>query len=168
MQVGTLQDFLSSLRGPLTAAGAASKVSKDLEQACAALEPFRSWEIDQFATLLQQAEEYRRTGVLPVPAGKPARAKPSTTAATSTASVASLTQQIRQLEERLGEASVTRGSIEAELDRMNLTSLKKADAVALAKAVGVVTNSKTSQDAAVKGIRRMLLEQKEAIESVKI
>ena len=41
MKVATLQQYLRSLAGPLQAAGAAAKVTTDLEQTCQALEPFK-------------------------------------------------------------------------------------------------------------------------------
>lgn len=54
---------------PLTAAGinqsAGKSVTSTLESVAAALEPFASMSTDQLAALLRDAEEYRRTGILP-------------------------------------------------------------------------------------------------------
>ena len=64
MTVAALQQFLRSLGGPLTAAGAAP-LADDLERACRGLDPFRERTVGAFADLLARADAYERAGTLP-------------------------------------------------------------------------------------------------------
>ena len=68
MKVSSLQQFVRSLIAPIRAAGAAVKVTGDLEQTASDLEPFAQLDVWQLAELLRQAREYRDTGILPVAA----------------------------------------------------------------------------------------------------
>ena len=78
MKVSNLQQFVRSLVAPMQQAGAAVKVTGDLEQAVADLEPFAQLDVWQLSELLRHAKEYRDTGILPAPAGKrPTPRKPA-------------------------------------------------------------------------------------------
>jgi hypothetical protein len=59
------------LRPPLDAAGAKKDIIEDLARAYEGLKPFREHSIKDFAGFLAQAEEYARTGVIPVQAKPP-------------------------------------------------------------------------------------------------
>lgn len=81
MRVAELQAFLRSLIGPLEAAEAKKSILDDLARACDGLDPFKDNTIGDFAGFLVRAEEYARTGLLPVvakPASKPRTTKPKT------------------------------------------------------------------------------------------
>jgi hypothetical protein len=73
MRVADLQSFLRALANPLAASGAKKEILDDLERACDGLQPFAEHQLKDFAGFLARAEEYARTGVIPVQA-KPARA----------------------------------------------------------------------------------------------
>src|SRR5262245_28122746 len=142
MRLATLQQYLRSLSTPLAASGASQKILGDIEKTCAAMEPFKDSEFEQVALLLQQADEYRRTGVLPFPPKKPS--KPATPKAPPVVSpaVAELAQHVRRLEEQACSPDVKREQLEAQLDKLNLTVLGKNDLVALARELGAAVNSK--------------------------
>jgi len=59
-------------------AGAAAKVTDDIDKAVSDLEPFAQLDVWQLSELLRQAKAYRDTGTLPAPAGKrPTTRKPA-------------------------------------------------------------------------------------------
>jgi hypothetical protein len=66
MQVVALQQFLRSLVPPLEA-GEARSAARWVDEAAAALAPFGSLGLAEFAAFLARADEYRRTGVVRVP-----------------------------------------------------------------------------------------------------
>ena len=74
MQVAALLQFLRSLAPALEAAGS-GQAARDLEEACAGLEPFRGLGVAAFTTFLSRADEYRRTGSVKVPGSADAAAE---------------------------------------------------------------------------------------------
>jgi hypothetical protein len=78
MRVADLQKFLRALIPPLEASGAKRDIIDDLTRATDALQPFAEHAIKDFAVFLPRAEEYARTGMLPVSAKPPARARAAT------------------------------------------------------------------------------------------
>jgi hypothetical protein len=66
MRTSALQEFLRSLGGPLAAVGVAPRSVTDLHAAADALEPFRELDLDQLADFLRRADEFRRSGAVPV------------------------------------------------------------------------------------------------------
>jgi hypothetical protein len=85
MRVADLQDFLRALIPPLQASGARKEIVDDLHSACHAFEPFADHPLKEFAGFLARAEEYHRTGVIPVKAkaaSSPRAARPKEPALT--------------------------------------------------------------------------------------
>ena len=161
MKVAVLQQFLRSLTAPLQAAGASPKVTNDLEQACNALESFKEEDIGQFAAHLVRSEEFHRTQLLPMLKTKE---RPKGAARTlNETQVQHLAQQVRQMEERAAAApGGNRMELAPELDRLGLENLTKPEALALAKAVGVPTKTRTTAEEAIQLVRRLVLEGREA------
>lgn len=66
MTGSALQEFLRSLGAPLAAVGVAPKSLADLRAAADALEPFHGLDLEQLAGFLRRADEYRRSGAVPL------------------------------------------------------------------------------------------------------
>src|ERR1700682_4538934 len=127
MNVAVLQQFLRSLAAPLQAAGAAAKVTHDLEQTSQALEPFKESDFGQFAAFLVQADEFNRTKLLPMLKTK---SRPRGEAKTlNEAQIQHLVREVRRLEERAAAPSASRGELAPDLDRLGLDNLNKPEAV---------------------------------------
>ena len=162
MKVAVLQQFLRSLAAPLHAAGAAAKVTQDLEQTSQALEPFKENDFGEFAAFLVQADEFNRTKLLPLlktkarPRGAPK--------ALNEAQVQHLVGEVRRLEERAAAPGAARTELAPELDRLGLDNLNKPEAVAVAQALGIPTKARTTAADAVSQMRRLVLEGREAVE----
>jgi hypothetical protein len=75
MRVADLQSYLRALIPPLEASGAKRDIIDDLARAADGLKPFAEHAIKDFAAFLPRAEEYARTGVIPVQAKPPGRAR---------------------------------------------------------------------------------------------
>ena len=156
MNVAALQQFLRSLAQPMQSAGASQKVVAELEEAGQALEPFKDLDFAQFALFLRQADEYRRTGVLPTPA-RPARA----TRGLDPARLHELAQRATQLKERAAGADGPAEAIDAEFERLDLKGLSKKDVVTVARELGVRTTVRMTQDEVIDAIRRWALGRQE-------
>jgi hypothetical protein len=162
MKVAVLQQFLRSLVTPLREAGASEKKANDLEETAQALEPFKDQDFGQLAAFLAQAEEFRRTGLLPhlKPGGGPRGAA----GALNTAQIQHLVERIRRLEAQATEAGAPRDLAAAELDRLGLDNLNKSEAVALARELALPTRARTTAPDAVQLIRRLVLEGRQALQ----
>jgi hypothetical protein len=68
MKVKSLQMFLGSLRSAISTADSQSPVPTDLDAVSAGLESFAELDFAQFASFLRQAEQYRDSGAVAVPA----------------------------------------------------------------------------------------------------
>jgi hypothetical protein len=104
----------------LRASGAGQKSLTEVESVAAALAPFDGMDLTEFATLLVQAEEYRRTGILPVAAGKAPRkpAAPKAPAAPALG-VAEAIMQIQQILDTAYKPEVTFESIAELVKRLD-------------------------------------------------
>jgi hypothetical protein len=80
VNVAALQKHLRDLAEFLAAAGGGKAVTDGLNAIHEGLSPFAGERLEAFAAFLRQAEEYRRTGVLPVGKGKKADASAQPTA----------------------------------------------------------------------------------------
>jgi hypothetical protein len=165
MKVVALQQFVRSLSAPVGALGAAQKILTDLEKIGQALEPFKEFDFERFTTLLVQAEEYSRTGVLPVATGKTRAPREPKAKKTPPPSVQELAQQIKQLEEKAVSVDVTRESLEEDLSKLGLEKLTIPSLRELAKEVGAEANAKKKDDL-IRALRRVVLERKESVESL--
>jgi hypothetical protein len=75
MQVAALQLFLRSLQPALEAAGDGRAAARTIDEACRALEPFRSLGLAEFAVFLRRADEYQQSGAVRVPRAGDIRAE---------------------------------------------------------------------------------------------
>ena len=153
MRVAELQGFLQSLMTPLEAAGAKKDILDDLKRACEAFQPFKELQIKEFAGFLGRAEEYSRTGIVPVQA-KPARAPRVAKPKVPVLALDDAHQLVASLYERCMDNDVTYEHISAEvqkLDKMTANALKE-----IAKQFGVVPGKtkKASLDAILDKITR--------------
>ena len=153
MRVADLQSFLRALSTPLAASGAKKEILDDLERACDGLKPFAEHQIKDFAGFLVRAEEYARTGIVPVQA-KPARAprapKPKVPALTLDDAHA----LVASLYDRCTSDDVTYEFITAEVQKLDKLTAK--DLTEVAKHFGVVPGKtkKGSLDAILDKITR--------------
>jgi hypothetical protein len=128
MLVANLQQYLRALVPPLQASGAKASILSDLEGACVGLEPFKHLDVGAFAGFLRRAEEYDRTGIVPVvakPAPK-ARAKKETGPPYTTEDAL---RDVRSLYERSLGDDVTFAMIEADVKKLNKLTKPDLDRV---------------------------------------
>src|SRR5947209_4831665 len=118
MIVGDLQTLLKAATHFAEAAEISSTARTKLAGVCDALASFQSMEISAFATLLRQAEDYYRTGVLPVAtnAAKRSPRKPPPTAEESAQQVEHLAKQLHDLHAVVHEETVGFGAIDEICD----------------------------------------------------
>jgi hypothetical protein len=127
MLVANLQQYLRALVLPLQASGA-SKQAGGIERASDSLEPFKHLAIEAFADFLRRAEEYDRTGIVPVVAKPPAKSRAKkTTGPVYTPEDA--IRDVRSLYERSLADEVTFAMIEAEVKAINKLTKKELDKV---------------------------------------
>jgi hypothetical protein len=154
VNVGEFQSLLKGL-GDFLAAHQGKKPAEAFEKFRAALEPFRDVPLDQFAEFLRQAEEYRRTGIVPVGAKKPAREQKAAQAKATKAplktkddaeAIRQAVAELQKLYERATDPTLDYGEIERTVERIgkefDVNGLK-----AVAKEFGVGDGLKT-KDAA--------------------
>jgi hypothetical protein len=153
MRVSDLQSFLQALGTPLEASGARREILDDLKRACEALQPFAELQIKDFAGFLGHAEEYHRTGVIPVQT-KPARAPRQARQKLPAIALDDAHQLVASLHERCLDEGVSHEHIATEvqkLEAMSANNLKE-----IAKQFGVVPgkSKKGSLDAILDKIAR--------------
>lgn len=156
MNVSELQSFLGSLREPIASSGG-KKVADELQRAVEGLGPFATMTIADFGVFLQQAEEYHRTGILPVKASgrkKKAAADPE--------KISKLAQEVLSLYERAIDESVGYAMIEAEVKKIE-KQVTAGEAKELAKEVGISGTPKTKK-AAIEEILRKINRRKESFQ----
>src|SRR5262245_13568334 len=116
MTIGDVQTFLKSLAALLSAQQGA-KPGGEFEAFAQGLAPFADWPIGTFAQFLRDADEYQRTGRVPVPApAKKAAGGTRTTqklagAGDRTAIEAAL-GRLNALHDRFADETLTRSTIE--------------------------------------------------------
>ena len=165
MKVSNLQQFVRSLVAPMQQAGAAAKVTDDIEKAVTDLEPFAQLDVWQLSELLRQAKAYRDTGTLPAPAGKRPTTRKPAAPKHDPAVVGEFAQKVRALEEKAATPESTREELRAGLDALKLDKLSKDNLVGIARELGRQTTAKTTKGQAADIIRRVVLERKEMLES---
>lgn len=152
MQVASLLNYLIALKSPLKSAGVTESKLRAFEAACDRLAPFGQMEIDAFATLLAQAEEYHRTGILPAAPAKAAKAAKNKAPALP---VADVVRQVSELRTKV----MTQGYslVEAQNQATILTkSFKKADLTEVATALGAQVGKKDTVATLREAINRRL------------
>lgn len=141
MKVHDIQQYFSDL-ARLMQSTDARKTAAGLEQIARGLEPFRGHDLEAFAGFLKRAEEYDRTGKLPVVI--------KATAGTRTGSpprqisdISAIREEVKLLYSRAGSA----GAEEIEAISKTLQPLKKDELVAIAQAIELVgVERKTKAD----------------------
>jgi hypothetical protein len=138
---------------PLEASGAKKEIVEDLERACEGLEPFASHAVKDFAGFLARAEEYARTGIVPVQA-KAARAPRVTKPKAPALSLEEARALVNSLYERSISDDVTYEFLSAEVRKLDKLNAK--DLTEVAKHFGVVPGKtkKASLDAILDKITR--------------
>lgn len=139
MQVAQLRMFVENLARFLAESGG-TQVGRELQRAADALRPFDQRTIAQFEEFLKRADQFDRTGQVPV--SKRAGAGQS---ATDEAKVAQAAEMMRQLYDRATDPALSYQQIDAEVAKLNRT-LNKNEAVAVAERLGV-PRKKTKKDA---------------------
>ena len=135
MRVADLQGYLRALKTPMEASGARKDIVDELERVCDGLAPFAEHQIKDFAGFLVRAEEYARTGILPVQA-KPARAPRTPKAKVPAITLADAQALVDSLYETSTSDQVTYEFITAEVQKLDKLTAK--DLIAVAKHFGVV------------------------------
>ena len=161
MNVKDLQQFLQSLKQPLSTCGA-KRVSDELDRMCAGLEPFKDLPIAQFSEFLANAETYARTGVVPTTSRRKGSARRQAGKTADPEAIRTATEQMNSLYERVTSPEVDYGTIDAEVKKLDRQFSKDA-ILEIARGFGITTNLKTKK-AALEEIRRRLNERKESHE----
>ncbi len=131
MTVAELQQCLSSLSAVIRVGG--KKAADDLDYVREKLTPFREVDVRTFGNFLIRAEEYHRTGIIPIKGDKPPPKK--TTPRSTTDAVPAAAAKVKDLYERATDPSLSREFIEAEV--MALNGLTKAQLDEVAISVGI-------------------------------
>jgi hypothetical protein len=129
MNVASLQTFLHNQARFLADAGAAKTLVGDFETLAAGLEPFGAMKLIDLCQLLQQAHEYRTTGVLPVKPGRAARA-PKAPRPSAEEQVRGAAQRLAALYERALDPGFRHEDVDAELARLNKMTIAQLKSVA--------------------------------------
>lgn len=134
MRVAELQQFIRSLIPPLQASGAKADVIKGLEGVAAGIEICSEISVEAFADFLRRAEEYDRTGIIPVSV-KPAPKSRAKKAAVPALTIDEALAHLRNLQERSIADDVTFAIITAEVK--TLEPLKKPDLDTVSREFGL-------------------------------
>lgn len=157
MNVASLQTFLRSQAGFLTEAGAARALVGDFEMLAAGLEPLRGLKLAELCELLQQAHEYRTTGILPVKAGRSARA-PKSARPSAEEQVRGAAQRLAALYERALDAEFRHDELDAEL--AGLGKLTVAQLKSIAAEFDVLVPGKAKKNDIVDALGRKVRERR--------
>ncbi len=133
MKVADLQQYFTDLAKLLHATDG-KKSAVELSKIAEGLQPFRDYDLANFASFLARAEDYARTGVLPV---VPSKAGPRPKApAKAKVDVSSLRGEVVNLHNTATSPGVTFEAIEALGPKLD--ALTKADLGSIAEAIGLV------------------------------
>lgn len=125
MRIANLQQFIRSLIPPFQASGAKEKTIAEVEEACVALEPFAGLAVGEFADFLRRAEEYDRTGIVPVAAKTATKPRAPRKEAAPAYTAEEALRDLRDLYERSLGDDVTYQMIADGVKRLD--KLKKPD-----------------------------------------
>jgi hypothetical protein len=141
MNVGVVQQHFRELTNFVQMAGASTKVVEELSLIAGGLEHFKDRPLGLFVEFLKKAEEYDRTGVLPVVASKPKREpKPKAPPKPLKPKAAEIIQRVVTLYQNILTPTLTNESIEQELALVD--SLKGTDLQSLATQLDVAEKVK--------------------------
>ncbi|MGL4463651.1 MAG: hypothetical protein ACRDD1_09775 [Planctomycetia bacterium] len=164
MIVADLLALMTAAKQFAEAADAGATVKNKLAAACAALEPFHAMDVAAFGELVKQAEEYKRTGLLPVStkpvkapkAAKAAAVKP--TAEEKARQIDELVQQLNALMAVVHEDSVGYGAIDQICDAVGKLDVSNVRDVV--KGFGIKVAASATKKKCLDEIKRKLTEQK--------
>jgi hypothetical protein len=142
MKVADLQQYFNDL-AKLIHATDGKKSAPELSKVAESLQPFRNYELAEFASFLARAEEYSRTGLIPVVNLKPgSRSKPT---GKPNPELAALRAEVVHLHGSASSPGVTIDSIDAVVPKLG--KLNKNDLLSVAEVIGLVgMNSKSKAD----------------------
>jgi len=154
MKVSQLRKFLSDVTSFVEASGAGAKILGDLDKASRCLDAFAEMPIEQFATFLAVAEEYRRTGTVaaflnpPSTKTKPAKkpAGPKVAKLKGPEGIQAAIDRYDAFYAQAGRKELTNELIEAEMAWLDAV-LDKAALIKVAKQIGVAKKMTTKGDA---------------------
>jgi hypothetical protein len=138
---------------PLEASGARKDILEDLKRTCDAFQPFAETPIKDFTGFLVRAEEYARTGIIPVQA-KPPRVPRAAKPKIPAISLDGAHQLVAALYERCIDDGVSHEQITAEIQRLDKMSAKELKEVARQFGVAAGKTKKGSLDAILDKITR--------------
>jgi hypothetical protein len=133
MKVADLHQYFNDL-AKLFQATDGKKSAGELFKVAEGLRPFRDYDLIDFANFLARAEDYSRTGLLPVVASKPASRRAPT--ATPKADLSALRAEVVHLHGTASSPGVTFESIESLEPKLGV--LTKQDLLSVAEAIGLV------------------------------
>jgi ribosomal protein L19 len=143
MEVTHLRQFLTSLETPLRVSGGA-KVADELKAVVDGLVPFQSMSLRDFQLFLLQAEEYHRTGILPVPPTKGGR-KPKAPKPSDEELIKEVASQVVRIRESAMDESQSYEGIERQVEDL-LKKPTKPILEKIAREVGLSRKFKTKKD----------------------
>jgi hypothetical protein len=158
MNVAELEQYFVSLAKLLQATDA-KKTAAELSRIAEGLQSFRGYALADFAGFLVRAEEYHRTGVLPVVAGKAgarSKAEPK-----PKADLSAVRSDVERQYRSASSPNVTIESIEALRPKLN--ALTKADLVSIAEAIDLTGMSSKTKALIVDAIVSRVLGIKQSV-----
>ena len=166
MKVSTLQQFVRSLVAPMQHAGANGKMIEDIEQSCAALDPYAGLELSELTDLLRQIKEFRDTGKWPEPPAKqPKTRKPPAPKKDASQIILEFSQKVRSLEKKAASPDSTREDLISELGALKLEKLTVPQLVGIARELGYQPEAKAKKPDLTNLIHRVVLVSKEELAS---
>jgi hypothetical protein len=159
MNVAVLQHYIRGLKDPLSAAGAAEKITTDLERMAVALEPFQALNVQQFTEFLIRCEEFARTGQIST-AGSARGKKPKML---DQSKMLSAVQELKALHERSVDHDLEFTAIDAEVKKL-VNKLTAEEAIAAAEEVSA--GKVKTKKAALEHIARMIRDRKRSFVQV--
>ncbi|GBD34989.1 hypothetical protein HRbin36_00093 [bacterium HR36] len=128
MNAGVLRQYLSALADALRGSGAKA-ASEDLLRVAEALQPFQDWTLAHWASFLQQAEGYYRTGTVPVTTRR------RSVRSVDESKVQQALERIRQLEAQSTAADFSLAQLDSTLRQVE-KQLSKEETLILAEHLG--------------------------------
>ena len=145
MEVSQLKKFILSLESPIRDSGGA-KVADDLARVVVALSAFDTMSVKDFSDFLVQAEEYHRTGLLPISkTGKGGRAAKAP-GLKGEALIKDIAAQIERICDSAADHSQSHEELEKQIQGL-LKKPTKNDVVAIARELHLPGSFKTKGDA---------------------
>jgi hypothetical protein len=160
MKVADLQAFLTSLGGPLMAAGAKA-VAADLDKVRTGLEPFKELAVADFADFLARAHQFSVDGIVPMKGGKAKKG-----AAVDQAKVDSAFQTVQNLYQHALNPDFQYTALDEEIKKLE-KALSKDEAVAVAQLFALRKGMKSKKEALTE-IRRKIAERREILDRVEM